>query len=449
MKQKHQKILMRFLLPVLLFPLPIAAQENVSINLAKYMQAQEDVNNFSGTVLVTRNDTILLKSAYGLADYEWNIRSTINTKYSLASVSKQFTAAAILQLIDSKQLLLESKLTNFFSNFPDGDRITIHMMLCHMSGLQMDFDELYLNHVSITQDSVLKYLEQKKLLFVPGTATAYSNIGYYLLARIIEKVTNLSYADYLRANIFDKCEMKNSGVITNDELVISKASNYLRDGNKFINNPYINWEYNIGHDGIYATAEDLYLWNKALYGTSVLSEAMKKLMFTTYNEQQWGYGWVINPFYNHGHQLIAHDGGFFGAMTSLNRFIDDNVFITVLSNNQSASHLIAYGLSAIVFDKDVELPYKHQQIVIDKSKLYNYVGKYGNDIEIIVINEILYYNNVSIELLPESNTKFFRKDNNDKTIEFIADKTGAYNSIIITKGGVKEKIQRSVTKKTF
>lgn len=440
------------ILILILFPVLIFGQKNVSNNLAKYMQAQVDVNNFSGTVLVTRNNTVLLKKAYGLADCEWNIKNTIDTKYSLASVTKQFTAAAILQLIEKKQLSLDDKLIKFFPSFPKGDSITIHMLLCHMSGLQMDYDELYLNSVAVTQkevlkhvaekdiltqDDALKYIEKKALLFTPGTNTAYSNIGYYLLARVIEKLSNKSYANYLKANIFDKCKMNNSGVITNDELITKKAKNYMRAENEYLNNPYINWGFNIGHDGIYSTVEDLALWDKALYGTTILTTEMKKLMFTSYNDQNWGYGFMINPFYNHGHQLIAHDGGFFGAMTSLNRFTDDKIFVTVLSNNESPSYIIAYGLSAIALQKDVELPYKHFQTKIETSIYDKYVGRFGK-IEILKIDGKLYYNTVEMELIPESKTKFFRADNNDRTIEFIKDKSGVYNSLILTKGGVKE-----------
>ncbi len=423
------------------------------------MQAHVEVNHFSGTVLVIRNDTVLLRKAYGLADCEWNINNTIDTKYSLASVSKQFTAAAILQLVEKKQLSLTDKLTTFFPGFPKGDSISIHMLLCHMSGLQMDFDELYLTKVAIrqeevkshvnpkdiiTQDDVLKYIELKPLLFSPGTNTSYSNTGYYLLARIIEKVSNKSYAEFLKTNIFKPCKMNNSGVITNDELISKKARNYMRTENYYLNNPYIHWEFNKGHDGIYSTVDDLARWDKALYGTTILSTASKQLMFTSHNSQNWGYGFMINPFYNQGHQLIAHDGGFFGAMASFNRFTNDKLFVTVLSNNQSPAYIIAYGLSAIVFNKDVELPYKHRETKIDTSIFDNYTGKYGDHIEILKIDGKLYYNNAAIELIPESKTKFFRADNNDRTIEFIRESSGAYNAIIITKGGVKEIIKRIV-----
>lgn len=433
---------MRLIFIFLILPTIIFGQKNVSINLEKYMQTQVDVNNFSGTVLVTKKDSVLLKKSYGLADYEWGIKNTTDTKYSLASVSKQFTAVAILQLVDSSQLSLDDKLSKFFPTFPKGDSITIHMLLCHMSGLQMDFDELYLNNVSITQDSASKYIEQKNLLFSPGTNTAYSNIGYYLLARIIEKLSGQSYARYLRTNVFEKAKMNNTGVITNNELITKRAKNYILVDNKYINNPYINWDYNIGHDGIYSTVDDLAIWDKALYGTNILTSEMKKLMFTSYNDQNFGYGFIINPFYNQGHQLIAHDGGFFGAMTSFNRFTDDKLFVTVLSNNQSSSYIIAYGLSAIAFGKDVELPYKHSQLKIDTAIYSKYVGKYGK-VEILQKDGKLYYNSKEIELIPESKTKFFRADNNDRTIEFIQDKSGEYNSIILTKGGVKEVIKKN------
>jgi CubicO group peptidase (beta-lactamase class C family) len=236
--------------------------------------------------------------------------------------------------------------------------------------------------------------------------------------------------------------MKHSGVSNNETIVPKKAKVYHITENGYVHNPYINWNFNIGHDGIYATVEDLALWDKALYGTTILSEDMKKQMFTAYNNQSFGYGLMINPFYNHGHQLIAHDGGFFGTMTSFNRFTEDKIFVVVLSNNESFSHIIGYGLSAIALQKEVELPYEHIQIKTDSAQYENFTGKYGT-IEIIKIGEKLYYNNTDMELLPESKTKFFRADNKDRTIEFIKDKSNKFNAILLTKGGVKEMLMKN------
>lgn len=414
------------------------SQKELIDKLENYMNAQSATNNFGGTVLITKNDSIVLKKAYGLADYEWQVKNTIDTKFSLASVSKQFTAVAILQLAENKKLSLDDKLNTYFSDFPSGEKITLKMMLTHDSGLQMDYDELYLSKTSLEKDAVESYIKQKPLLFEPDSNTAYSNISYYLLARIIEKVSGQSYSHYLKENLFDKAKMKNTGISTNDSIVEKMAKTYYSQNKKLIKNPYINWNFNIGHDGVYSTIEDLYLWNKALFnGTYLLSEESKRKMFTPYNEQNFGLGILINPFYNHNHQLIAHDGGFFGAMTSFNKFTDDNIFITVLSNNQSPSQLIAYGLAGICFGKEVELPYKHKQIEIDTTIYDKYIGEYDN-IKILQKDNKLYYLDYEIELVPESKTKFFRSDNNDRTIEFIKNKKGKIVQLVVSKAGVKE-----------
>ena len=414
------------------------SQNELSSKLEKYMDAQFAVNDFSGTVLISKNDIILLKKAYGFADNEWKVKNTIDSKFSLASVSKQFTAAAVLKLAENKKLSLEDPINQYFADFPKGEKITIKMLLAHNSGLQMDFDELYLSKTDLEKDSVYQYIIKKPLLFEPGTSTAYSNIGYYLLARIIEKVSGQTYAAFLKEQLFDKAKMYNSGITTNSTIVDKMAKSYYFENDKLVKNPYINWNFNIGHDGVYSTIEDLYLWNKALFDSEIiLSKESKKKMFTSYNDQDFGFGFLVNPFYSQNHQLIAHDGGFFGAMTSFNKFTNDNILITVLSNNQSKSYYIAYGLAGICFGKEVELPYKHIQTAVD-AKIYDqYVGEYEN-IKILKKENKLYYLDYDIELVPESRTRFFRSDNNNTTVEFVKDKKGKVTQLEIRKAGIKE-----------
>ena len=258
------------------FPLLVFGQKDISAHLAKYMQAQVDVNNFSGTVLVSKNGNILLKKAYGLADYEWNIKNTIDTKFQLASVTKQFTATAILLLVEQKKISLADKLSKFFPDYPKADSVTIHMLLSHTSGLALGFKKLALS--TINADSAYSEIKKIPYEFSPGTKSTYSNIGYYLLAKIIEKVSGEKYALFLRKNIFEKAGMKNTGVSNNDSIISKKAKIYCRTEKGFVHNPYINWEVNIGHDGVYSTVEDLALWDKALYGTTILSSEMKMAM---------------------------------------------------------------------------------------------------------------------------------------------------------------------------
>lgn len=436
---------MKLTLTTILFPILIFGQNHLPDKLEKYMQAQVNINGFGGTVLVMKNDTVLLKRAYGLADYEWNIPNTIDTKFGLASITKHFTAIAILQLVEKGKLSLDDKLNKFFPDYPKGDSVTIHMLLTHTSGLALDFEDLYLDHTAISKDSALTIIKKKQYLFPPGTNCGYSNTGYFILSEIIEKASGEKYAEYLQKNIFEIAGMKNTGVNNNDSIIEKKAKTYCRTDKGFANNPYINWNLNTGHDGIYSTVEDLYKLDRALYGELLLSENSKLKMTTQYNKkypdngffETYGYGIFINPNYNHKHYLLTHSGGFFGVMTSFDRFTKDNIFIAILSNNQSESHMISYGLSGIVFNIPVELPYNHYKIKIDNTVLDKYIGKYGTS-EIIKSKDKLYLNNLETELLPESKTKFFRADNNDRTFEFVADKKGIVTSLILTKGGVRE-----------
>lgn len=416
-------------------------QTDLSDKLSKYMQAQADVNGFSGTVLIVRKDAVLLRKAYGLADYEWNIKNTIDTKFQLASVTKQFTATAILQLVEKGKLSLDDKLNKFFPDYPNAESVTIHKLLSHSSGLALGFKELALS--TISADSAYNEIKKIPYEFSPGTKSEYSNIGYYLLGKIIEKVSGEEYAVFLKKNIFEKVGMKNTGISNNDSIIPKKAKVYYHTENKLAHNPYINWGFNIGHDGIYSTIEDLALWDMVLYGTSILSKDMKNRMFTSYNDHNFGYGFLVNPFYNQGHQLIAHDGGFFGTMTSFNRYTDDGLFITVLSNNQSPAYMLAYGLAAICFGKEVELPYHHKKVKNNPALYKHFEGDYEG-IKILINNGKLYYNDFDTELFPESDYKFFRSDDGNRTVEFIKDSKGEYSTIKLTKAGVAE-----MRKKTF
>ena len=435
------KIIVLLVLPILSF-----SQIKSFDKIEKYMDAQSNVNKFAGTVIVMRNDTVILKKAYGYADLEWNVKNTVDTKFVLASISKYFTAIAIMQLVERKQLSLDDKLDKFFPAYPQGEKVTIHMLLTHTAGFPLDFQELYMDSTIITKDSAIANIKNKPYLFTPGTNCKYSNIGYFLLSQIIEKVSNQTYEIFLKENIFNKANMLNSGVCNNDSIISKKAKIYYRNGNSYAHNPYINWNINTGLDGIYATIDDLYKLERAFNGETLLSNLSKSIMTTQYNKSypdngffdSYGYGIFINPYYNHNQYLLTHSGGFIGTMTTYDSYPKDNVFIAVLSNNESESHIISYGLAGIIFGKQVDLPYHHKEVVIDKDSFKKFAGKYGN-LEIINSENKLFLNNTENELVAESATKFFNKKNNDRTVEFITNKKGIIKYLLYSKGGVKEK----------
>ncbi|MES2513568.1 MAG: serine hydrolase domain-containing protein [Bacteroidota bacterium] len=436
---------MKKILFLLIFPFSLSSQTSVSSLLELYMDKQAEFNRFGGTVIVMRNDSVLLKKAYGFANLEWGIKNTIDTKFVLASVTKHFTAIAIMQLVEKNNLSLDDKLNKFFPRYPKGDQVTIHMLLTHTAGLPLDFDELYMNSTAISKDSAIGIMQYKPYLFNPGTNCKYSNIGYFLLSQIIEKASGQTFENFIKENICNKAGMFNTGVCSNDSIIYKKASIYYKDGNGYALNPYINWNLNVGLDGIYSTIEDLYKLDRALYSTTLLSESSKQKMTTQYNKMypdngfidSYGYGILINPYYNHGHYLLTHSGGFIGTMTTFDRYPKDNAFIAVLSNNESESHMISYGLSGILFGIPVEIPYKHVEVKANTNMFESYAGKFES-IEFIYTNNKLYLNDLNTELLPESETRFFKKDNNDRTFEFVKDKKGAVSAVILTKGGVQE-----------
>ena len=435
-----KKKIIHFVIVLNLFQMLQAQEFDTNIN--QYLNEYIKCNDFSGAILISKKDKIIYEGSFGYANKELQVKNTINTKFNLASVSKQFTAVAIMQLIKDDKLKLDQTIDTFFPKIPKSNIITIKMLLNHTSGLQMDFDEIYLKYADIDSIDVFKTIEEKILLFPPGESIAYSNIGYFLLAKIVEKISGLEFEDFLKKRIFNYADMNHSGVCNNDSIIENLASYYYKSEVGFKKNPFINWKYNIGHDGIYSTIEDLYRWNNTFFKSEkILLNDFKNLMIGSYNDQNFGFGYVINPFYSHNEKFIGNDGMFFGSMTSYNYFHEKDIFIVVLSNNQSPSYLLAYALSAIMLGKDVKTPYKHNIIDLNYNNIKMYEGNFGK-IKFFEENGILYYQNSNIKLNPESKTKFFRENDPNITYEFITDNLGIVKKVIISKYGVEETINK-------
>jgi CubicO group peptidase (beta-lactamase class C family) len=425
---------MKKIIFLVLMPAMVSAQKNYTQLLDKYAQAQMEVKGFNGTVLVMQKNKVLLKKAYGLADREWNIANTTDTKFRIGSITKQFTAACILQLIEQGKLSLDDRLSKFIPGFPKGDSVTIHMLLNHTSGIasftdQPDFNKV--DKLSLGMDSMISYFRNRPYNFSPGTKFKYNNSGYFLLGYIIEKISGQSYENYLRKNIFDKLGMMNSGVDKLDSILPLRAKGYSRVNGKYVNAEYISlaWPFSAGR--LFSTVDDLYKWDRALYGTSVISSSSKQKMFTP-GKSNYGYGIGIDSFENH--LRIWHNGDIPGFAANISRYINDDLCIIVLSNDEFNSDGLANGLADIVFDVPVEYPYIHKEIKIDPKLLDRYVGKYNAflTVEVIKKDGKLYRHRdgtPDIELKPESETKFFYADDSDRQLEFEVDKDGKITKI--------------------
>ena len=438
---------MKKILLLLLLPVVSAAQKNYPQLLDQYMQAQTSVRGFSGAVLVMKQNKVLLEKGYGPADREWNIMNTAETKFRIGSVTKQFTAACILQLIEQGKLSVDDKLSKFFPGFPKGDSVTIHMLLNHTSGIASYTDGkefMDVARLSLSRDSMISFFKNKPYNFSPGTKWAYNNSGYFLLGCIIEKVSGLTYADYLQKNIFDKLEMKNSGVDKLDSVLAFRARGYSRIGKKTVNADYISMEWPYSAGVLYSTVSDLYKWDRALYGNKILSDASRKKMFTP-GKSNYGYGVIIDSLEKH--PRIWHNGGIPGFSTNFTRFVNDDICTVVFSNNESNTDFIAIALANILFDMPVEMPYVHKEVKINPAILDRYVGKYsaGLTIEVIKKDGKLYRHRdgtLDIELKPESETKFFYGDETDRQLEFEVDATGKVIKIWFYNSGQKGEMKK-------
>jgi CubicO group peptidase (beta-lactamase class C family) len=421
---------------LLLFPIAVSAQKNYTKLLDQYMQAQMNVKGFSGAVLVMQHDKVILKKAYGLADREWNVANTVDTKFRIASLTKQFTAACILQLVEQGKLTLDDKLNKFLPDFPKGDSITIHMLLNHTSGIYnfaSDPDISNLRKLSWSKDSIIRFFGNKPFKFSPGKGWEYSNSGYFLLGYIIERTSGQSYEDYLLQHIFNNLGMKNTGMNNLDSILPLRARGYVKENNRFINAEAtsMNWPFSAG--SLNSTVDDLYKWDRALYGTAILSENSKQKMFTNW-KNNYGYGWYVDTI--NGHYRTRHPGIVTGYLSNISRYVNDDACIVILSNSAiilsntlPITDVIAEGSADIIFDLPYEIPYVHKEVKIDPALLDRYVGKYKAFLilEVIKKNGKLYRHRdgtSDIELKPESPTKFFYADDSNRQLEFEVDKTG-------------------------
>ncbi len=427
---------MRKFFILLLLPFALTAQKNYPQLLDQYMQAQNRVKGFTGAVLVMKRNKVLLRKAYGLADRELSVPNTPETKFEIGSVTKQFTATCILQLIEQGKLNLHDKLSKFIQSFPKGDSVTIQMLLNHTSGIASYTDIPQFGSVSTLtwpKDSMISFFRNKPYDFSPGTKFKYNNSGFFLLGYIIEKVSGMPYNKYLQQNIFDKISMTNSGVNNWDTVLPLRAKGYTENRKKITNADFISLAWPFSAGALYSTIDDLYKWDRALYGTAVLSEASKQKMFTP-GKNNYGYGISIDTLDKH--LRIGHNGAIPGFTSVIARYVNDDVCVIVLGNTAITQNntlpitdVLAEGLADIVFDIPVETPYEHKEVAIDPSLLDKFVGKYnaGLTLEVIKKDNKLYRHRdgtADIELKPESNTKFFYADDSNRQLEFELDSAG-------------------------
>ena len=365
--QTYRRAFLLSLLAILAFQVSAVAQSKAN-KIDDLMSLYHKYGQFNGSVLVADNGKVLYQKGFGLANMEWNIPNSPDTKFRLGSTTKQFTATLILQLVEQGKIKLDGKLTDYLPDYrkDTGDKVTIHNLLSHTSGIP-SYTSLpgFFQNVSrnpFTVGDFIKKYASGDLEFEPGTKFVYDNSGYFLLGAIIEKVTGKPYEQVLKENIFDPVGMKNSGYDRWGTILNKRATGYSRTPRGYQTAPYLDMSIPYAAGSLYSTVEDLYLWDQALYGEKILSAKSKELMFKP-NLNNYGYGFVMikatfAPPSKLEVPVIQHNGGINGFSTTIVRMTNEKRLIVLLDNAEDGQHLgdITLGIMSVLYDQPYDMP---------------------------------------------------------------------------------------------
>jgi CubicO group peptidase (beta-lactamase class C family) len=317
---------------------PPSAQDILS-KADTYLSQLAKESRFSGSVLIAQNGNVFVRQGYGEADREKHLMNTAQTKFRLGSITKQFTAMAILILQARGKLNVQDRICTYLSECPaTWQNITLHHLLTHTSGIP-DFasfpDFLTTQGSPSSPTQTIARFKDKPLDFQPGKKFSYSNSGYILLGAIIERASGTTYEAYLRDNIFVPLQMVNSGYDHNNgDLAVG-----YRDQTS-VPADFVDMSIPYAAGGLYSTVEDLYRWDQALYTDNLIPKSLRDMMFTPFAltsdrsgvRYGYGYGWGIGEEDNH--LLVSHEGGINGFHSVIARYPNDKVVIIILGNRQ-------------------------------------------------------------------------------------------------------------------
>lgn len=345
----------------------------------EYMEQYTKLWAFSGSVAAIKNGKVIFEKAYGYANIEHKVKNTTETKYKIWSITKQFTAAAILLLEERGLLKVEDSIKKYFPEYAEiNSDIKIYHLLTHTSGI-FNYSSLPNSHETFQRlnhkkDDLIKMFLNMPLEFEPGTQWKYCNTGYYLLGMLIERLSGKTYAEFLNENIFLPLGMLNTGVDNGKKLVSNMASGYYLNDDELIHCNYINMDLMLSSGGMYSTVVDLLMWDQALNNGKILSSTSIEKMNTQY-KNNYGYGVSINI--NGNRRVIHHNGSCEGFLSEIHRYVDDDFAVVVLSNyGFTATNKLCKLIASIVFGEEYQLPAKPEAFSINEKLLESYLGIY-------------------------------------------------------------------------
>lgn len=320
----------------------------------EYVQKQLQQRHIPGaSVAVVKDGKVVLAKGYGLANVELNVPASETTAYQLASVTKQFTATAIMMLVEEGKVALDDKLPKFVENTPAAwANVTVRHLLNHTSGIKSytSVPSFALNlRKDYTKAEIIKLAADAPMDFAPGEKWQYNNTGFFLLGMIIEKVSGKEYGAFLNERIFQPLGMSATRVNNLTEIIPQRAMGYTWRNNKLFNGEYTSPTQPYAAGALISNVLDVAKWDAALYTEQLVKRATLEQMWTPTKlndgkEQPYGFGWGVDTYRTR--KRISHGGGIPGFSTFIARFVDDKLTVIVLSNlDGGAAEALSSGIA--------------------------------------------------------------------------------------------------------
>jgi aminoglycoside 3-N-acetyltransferase len=405
-----------------------------NLRIEDYFQEYSEIFPFSGTILVAKNEEIITEMSFGYSDLEMDVRNKLNTKFKIASITKIFTAVAILKLFEKNLIKLEDPLNNYFPDYFDENcEITISNLLNHTSGIKNynDYFEDEVLTLVLGENEILGSVIEKTLNFKPGEDFEYSNTNYYILGLIIEKITEKSYEEYIEEIILEPLKMNDTGFCRAEKIVENLSKPYFFDGENIKKSLNIKGENFYAAGGLYSTAKDLFKFYKALKNKEILSEKSfdqmikRREIYDNLNKAFYGYGIKVEKVRKD--IKLSHNGDLWGYNSHFEYYLKEDINIIILSNYAFVPvwELTKPIYDVLVYDEYIS-PHKPKRKKIDNSKIESFIGKYLSEnkkdiIEFKYFDEkywIKYNNRKFCEVYSYSANKFQNTKIDEKYILF-------------------------------
>jgi len=430
------------------------SDEGLAAAVNEMLESTYNADQPGAAVIVVRDGKVILRKGYGRANMELGVPIEPDMVFRIGSLTKQFTAVAVLMLSEQGKLSLEDDITKFIPDYPtQGKKITVEHLLTHTSGIKSytslpEWLPLWRKDMPLTE--LIAIFKDKPMDFAPGEKWAYNNSAYVLLGAVIEKASGQSYSDFIEKNIFAPLGMKHSYYDDTARIIPRRAAGYSKGKDGFVNAAYLSMSQPSAAGSLVSSVDDLALWDASLYTEKLVKQESLKRAWTSakLNDGKatgYGFGWFVNSY--EGHPVIEHSGGINGFASYALRMPNDHVFVAALTNKDSESPgRTVLKIAALAIGKPYSEPVA---IKLAATVLDSYAGVYqlGEKDEAIVRRDgdtlvIGFPNGRKTVISPLSETQFFVKDSRSR-ITFARNTAGVVTGFVVSGSGVEQDAKKT------